>query len=303
MAETATVERGATVTFGHPQTYGGTPPTGTWVTIEGEAFIEYRGALYTVCGWCDPAHPGVKGWYGHVDAGVCYQCLGSGIRKRVGPVEEAVKIVRRRQRDRARRAAKAEARIAAAAAEAEAWRAAHPELAARLAAIADEAGESETATYAVYETYGDFLVGLAQQSQFRPLSEAQAEAVAEALARHEEQAAAQVAKVEQSRYLGATGEKVTVSGQVVVRSTHEVQAGYSTRLALLLVIDGVGEFHGVHVKTFGSGQSLWEVGRGDMVTITGTVKDHAEYEGVRQTVLTRAKVVIDQRAETEEDAS
>jgi hypothetical protein len=35
---------------------------------------------------------------------------------------------------------------------------------------------------------------------------------------------------------------------------------------------------------------------GDTVTITGTVKEHGEYKGVPQTVLTRCKVLAQQAA-------
>ena len=46
------------------------------------------------------------------------------------------------------------------------------------------------------------------------------------------------------------------------------------------------------VKVFGSSESLFGLQRGDAVTLTGKVKEHAEWNGQQQTVLSHVKAVI-----------
>ena len=46
------------------------------------------------------------------------------------------------------------------------------------------------------------------------------------------------------------------------------------------------------VKTFTTARWLTDVNTGDRVTMTGTVKAHGEYEGRRETTLTRTKAEV-----------
>lgn len=303
MSET-TVTRGEAVTFGHPEAYGlNGLPTGTWVTVDDEPFIEWRGSLYAVCAWCDHQHPGVKTWYGHILGGVCFQCDGRGVTKNVGTVEQAVKVAKRRHADRARRAAKAEAKAAAQAAERDGWATAHPEVVAALAEVLAEqpdGDERDDATWSALRDWeakwGEFLTSLAQQAQWRPLTEAQTAAVLPAVEQVKTAASAEAEAAAKRHYLDVEkGAKVAVSGAVAVAVTVETMYGASR----LVVVEGTGEHEGVTVKMFGTGATLWEASRGDQVTVTGAVKDFEEYEGVPQTVLTRAKVTVEQAADSE----
>lgn len=82
-------------------------------------------------------------------------------------------------------------------------------------------------------------------------------------------------------YLGTEGEKVTVTG--VVTRAQIVHSTYGS--SRMFVIDC-----GAHViKTFTTAKWSEDVDEKDTVTVTGTVKRHEEYEGVKQTVLTRCK--------------
>jgi hypothetical protein len=78
------------------------------------------------------------------------------------------------------------------------------------------------------------------------------------------------------------GDKVEVEGTVIVRTPCETRYGIS----LILVIETV---EGNQVKTFGTADWLWGTERGDAVKMSGTVKDLAEYQDVKQTILTRTK--------------
>jgi len=79
-------------------------------------------------------------------------------------------------------------------------------------------------------------------------------------------------------YVGAVGEKITITASVRATGTFETQYGITH----------------VYTMTDASGNVLvWKTGtridEGTM-TITGTVKAHSEYRGARQTELTRCKV-------------
>ena len=83
-----------------------------------------------------------------------------------------------------------------------------------------------------------------------------------------------------SEYQGEIGEKITV--QVEVTGNHPYEGRYGTGV----VHTFEDENGNVYVWTTSS-KSI-EVG--NVITLTGTVKDHTEYRNVKQTVLTRCKV-------------
>ena len=85
-------------------------------------------------------------------------------------------------------------------------------------------------------------------------------------------------------YAGRVGEKVTLSG--VVRTAMRVE-GYTYRSPdqVMLVVDC-----GTAVaKMTTSAAWAYQVKVGDPLTVTGTVKAHTEWNGIKQTVLTRPK--------------
>lgn len=214
----------------------------------------------------------------------CFDCGGSGkyVRK--------VKNIRAAERRRVNEQNKANTRAAEAKVAVGAWAAQYPALAARLAAISVECTEGTESGYAAANRYGTFIVDLANQTTYRPLSERQTEAVVEALAKYDARVAADEEKAAGQRHFGAEGEKFTATGKVVTSMTVDGYAyGSSDRM---VIIEGTGDFEGVTFKTTGSGATLWETERGDVVEVTATVKRHSEYNGTPQTVITRAKIKV-----------
>lgn len=284
------------------------------VTIAGEPFAviafasapgEFR--YCTPCGYCEEGFSGSKSYYAHVASGVCFQCNGTGIYKRYDSEEQAVKIVKRRFADRARRERKEAERMAKMEADRAAWAEANAEVAADLAAIVAEFEGigSEEAYYdarrAAEDRWGGFVVELAVTAHVRALSEKQTTAVAEAIARQRARNAEREAEQAAQRYYGAEKDKVTFTGTVTVASGFETNYGYSTQYNALLVFAPEGEeFAGVTFKATGTGATLFEASKGDKVEVTGTIKRHDEYQGTKQTVLTRARVKVLVAAEQED---
>ncbi len=304
------IVRGDQVTFGHPHIYRNGAPTGTWVHVDGETFIDYNGTLYTVCGYCDTNRPGVKAHYGHVLDGECFQCRGQGIRKAIGDVAAATKVARRRIRARERAAEKRNAAYEAQIVARDAWTAQYPDLAARLAAIREDLAvdgdEHDPAAWVSHDetarVYGSFVVDLANKAGFNALSEKQTLAVIKAIEEGDLAKAETDAVRAQARYLGTVGEKgVTMRGTVVVRTQVEDYYSYNGGSKALVIIEGSGEFVGVTVKMCGTAACLYPLGRGDEVEVTGTIKDHSDYQGTPQTVLIRPKVTVLVAAKSEED--
>lgn len=305
MSETTSpqITRGETITFGHNSVYGTKRPEGTWVTIDGESFLDVKGTLHTVCGYCGDPVPGVKAYHANVFEGVCFQCNGHGVRKAVGSVEEATKVARRRIRSRERAAAKRTAEFEAILAERNEWAERHPDLAKRLTAIAAETEGSDgtydaSAQNLAYERYGAFVVDLAMTSRHRRLTPAQQTAVAGAIEAADARIAEKEAERAKARYIGEEGAKVTVRGTVSVKTfVDDFYARYEGATKPLVIVTGVGEFEGVTVKMIGTAKALYEVERGDEVEVTGTVKGHGEYQGVLQTTVTRPKIKVLHQAE------
>lgn len=92
------------------------------------------------------------------------------------------------------------------------------------------------------------------------------------------------AATESNEYLGAKGEKITVTGTVTVS---RIINGYYGDRVLVVVQTEAGL-----VKTFTTAEWAWDVAVGQEVEISGTVKDLDEFRGERQTVLTRPKAKV-----------
>lgn len=104
------------------------------------------------------------------------------------------------------------------------------------------------------------------------------------------------ARKAKSQHCGTVGQKLTAEVELAFRAEYEVPSfrGYGTSL---MNIYGMRDKDGnLFVwKTAGSLCMQTDAGydvarRGDALVITGTVKEHAEYKGEKQTVLTRVKV-------------
>ena len=85
-----------------------------------------------------------------------------------------------------------------------------------------------------------------------------------------------------SEHLGSVGERLTVAAQIVCERVRDGQWGARTWF-LLKTPEG-------HVLTW-QASGTFTVEEGDAVTLRGTVKEHGEYQGTQQTVLTRCKFV------------
>lgn len=91
----------------------------------------------------------------------------------------------------------------------------------------------------------------------------------------------------QIRYAGNKGEKITVTGTITRLMPFSGSYGYTPKTTMLVIVEGAD----IAAKMFTAANWAWEVAQGDQVVIAGTVKDHEEYNGVQQTVLTRPKLV------------
>lgn len=93
------------------------------------------------------------------------------------------------------------------------------------------------------------------------------------------------AEAKETRWYGNVDDKIEFTGTVLVAARFEGHYGSS----IVLV---VGTDAGEVFKTTYTGRSdaIWALAVGDTCTLTGTVKDHTEYNGDKQTVLTRVKV-------------
>lgn len=88
-----------------------------------------------------------------------------------------------------------------------------------------------------------------------------------------------------SEYVGELKQRITVD--VVIKKTFTVESFYGTSLMI-----GMEDSEGNVFVSFYSGaaDSIWNLEEGDEVSVTGTIKKHDEYKGVKQTSLNRIKV-------------
>ena len=89
-------------------------------------------------------------------------------------------------------------------------------------------------------------------------------------------------------FIGQPGEKVTVEATIKVAKYIEAQQhGWSAKMFIIAETTD-----GNIVKISGSSNSLFELDRGDKVTLTGKVAAHENYRGQDQTVLSHVKAVV-----------
>lgn len=92
----------------------------------------------------------------------------------------------------------------------------------------------------------------------------------------------------QFRYAGTKGEKITITGTVTRLMPFSGSYGYTPKTTMLVIVESAD----TAAKMFTAANWAWDVNQGDTVSISGTVKDHEEYNGVQQTVLTRPKLIV-----------
>jgi hypothetical protein len=93
-----------------------------------------------------------------------------------------------------------------------------------------------------------------------------------------------------SRYAGAEGEQVTVTGRVRVAMSVD---GFRGRSQRMIILEGTGADAGVTLKTYTTAAAAWELEKGqEGVTITGTVSKLAERSGARETTVKRPRITV-----------
>jgi len=97
--------------------------------------------------------------------------------------------------------------------------------------------------------------------------------------------AAREAKAASIDYVGTIGEKITITGIVSKNMVIETMYGFSH----LVIVEGDNFVAKMFTTAGWSESDSADVDK--TVTLTGTVKAHDEYNGTKQTVLTRAKLV------------
>ena len=88
-----------------------------------------------------------------------------------------------------------------------------------------------------------------------------------------------------SEWVGDVGERLRELPLAVMFTTHIDTEFGGSKLAKFTDADG-NEF-----GWFGSGSDIWELEKGQEIVLTGTVKKHDTYQGIKQTMLTRCKVI------------
>lgn len=211
-----------------------------------------------------------------LDGTRCYGCNGRGYGKET-TLEDAQRRAKSRQRAAQRREEKRELERMAKENEAARWREEHGEL---MAILEHRAAQD------------DFLQGLLDQAQYRPLSQRQVEAAIAAVQRLAEREVAAAQQVEAGHF-GTVGERVTV--EVELLASKYFAAESFDRSSRYLITMRTAEGH--ILKAWASGAFGWVAdqlldkhGRGHRVTITGTVKEHGAYNDKPETTLTRVKI-------------
>lgn len=280
-------EQAQTVRVGH--TGAVTPWFGTLVELtEGDVVLGPSGKAYEPCQRCGD-FTGFISAHAGVFAGVCFGCGGRGYGKVHETLELAERAYTRRAKARAaaarRRDAKAAAERAAADAEFTAWVTANPDLAEALLPLAERWAPAKYDDhhgdyyYAEPDERVDGWLYAAALSVRNKLVPAHADAIQGLLVAYLAEQQAKAA----TEYVGQVGDTVTVTGKVTVTLPIDGMYGQSV---LLVLTDGK-----VTAKTYTTAKWAWAAERGDTLTLTGTVKAQEEYEGTKQTVLARPKVV------------
>lgn len=90
----------------------------------------------------------------------------------------------------------------------------------------------------------------------------------------------------QAQYAGTVGERITVTGTVTRLLPVEGNHGYTPKTTMLVVIEGGATV----AKMFTTAAWAWDIAQGDEITVTGTVKAHEDYQGIKQTTIVRPKL-------------
>lgn len=124
------------------------------------------------------------------------------------------------------------------------------------------------------------------EQEIKEREEARAKKEAAERAEKERQEAAERAEKAKSQYVGKVGDKLDV------KAVYKFSAWYETK-----AFCGYGmQTNYIHTFKVGDNTLVWKTTRGlglekeTEVTLKGTIKEHNEYKGEKQTILTRCKV-------------
>lgn len=102
----------------------------------------------------------------------------------------------------------------------------------------------------------------------------------------------------ETAYLGAKGDKISITGTVTKALAVDSTFGYYTETSILLIVEAGPTV----LKTFTKAAWAFDVDQGDIITVTATVKNHEDYQGTKQTVVNRPKL-IEKHTTDEEEAT
>lgn len=91
----------------------------------------------------------------------------------------------------------------------------------------------------------------------------------------------------ETAYIGAEGDKVTMTGTVTKALAVETNYGFHPETSILLIVEDGPTV----LKTFTKAAWAFDIDQGDTITVTATVKKHADYKGTKQTVVNRPKLI------------
>ncbi len=245
------------------------------------------GEPHDLCKRCGQGY-GHFSWNGEDD--ICYSCSGEGYGKPSdleSMARRAAQRLARRLREEAKWAAEAQAKRD----EHAAWVAANGELAEALVPFRspdigpDGYYEGTGPEVDRLNTHGfrpvnSFLTKMADQARYSPLTERQAEAAKDAIAKQAERTEAAQA----IGHWGTEGKRAEVT--VKVLKTIAVEGDYGT--SWLVIMEG-SEGHAI--KTFSSGAFVEDAfraeGTEETLRVKATVKKHDTYDGKPETIVTR----------------
>lgn len=279
-------------------------------TIEGREVVRFGQTYREICDTCYGV--GYRPEYSHIDDGICYPCRGAGTLQVFG--EGTALELARKLRDRAVAAERREAKRTAAWEKAKAdhvvWLAERPEVQGWVAQFGSllnmcehEATEEARAQYRecyreeciarqeqIRRDHDIQLLEIAAQASIRVISDAQVDFLRKLVAQHAVRVAAREAKavrVAAQEWVGAVGDKITVTGTLAEPKHFDSEIGYgrtSTSTLYKLTTE-----EGNVVTWFRTGYHT--PATGETITLTATVKKLAESERFgKETQVTRGKI-------------
>lgn len=110
---------------------------------------------------------------------------------------------------------------------------------------------------------------------------------AEAKAKAERQAQREIQNAKAMYLEGAIGDKVSFSGVVKKAMSFDTNYGYQSGTVRMLIVEAEGN---CSVKMTTSSDWAFDIGEGDEVSMSATIKDFSEFNGLKQTVVKSPRI-------------